>query len=112
MTRHAVERLLDIHEALTFICEHVGGRLEAPDIEDEMALHAVLFNLIVIGEAAKHVGDEVTADAPQVRWRDYAGLRDVIAHQYFRLQKDLIEQTVRAELPALRDAVAALLRRR
>lgn len=109
MTRDGKERLLDVQEAITFIAEHVGGTLEAPEIDDEMALHAVLFNLIVIGEAIKRVGDDVTARAPEVRWSDYAGLRDVIAHQYFRLQKELIEATVSRELPTLRIVVQRLL---
>lgn len=47
--------------------------------------------------------------APDVPWANYAGLRDVIAHQYFRIQTQIIESTVRRDLPALRRAVRELL---
>ncbi len=55
--------------------------------------------LMVLGEAAKNVDAELRASAPGVRWSDSAGLRDVIAHQYFRIQTQIIEDTVREELP-------------
>lgn len=42
-------------------------------------------------------------------WSDYAGLRDVIAHQYFRVQTQIIENTVRRDLPRLAEAVERLL---
>jgi uncharacterized protein with HEPN domain len=53
MTRRAQERLLDIRNAIDFIEAHVGGSVSAPSIAGPLVLHAVLFNLIVIGEAAK-----------------------------------------------------------
>lgn len=109
MTRDAQERLRDIVEAVSFVEAHVGGSLVDPDISDAMALHAVLFNFIVVGEAAKRVDKELRDEAPEVRWRDYAGLRDIIAHQYFRIQKQIIEDTVRKDLPTLQSAVARLL---
>lgn len=109
MTRHASERLHDIYEALGFIRTHVGGSLAEPKINDALVLHAVLFNLIVIGEAAKSIDDELRAAAPEVPWSDYAGLRDVIAHQYFRVQTQIIENTVRRDLPSLAEAVERLL---
>jgi uncharacterized protein with HEPN domain len=109
MTRDARERLEDIREALGFIREHVGGNLAEPKIADPLVLHAVLFNLIVIGEAAKSIGDELRDTAPDVPWGDYAGLRDVIAHQYFRVQTQIIENTVRRDLQSLADVVDRLV---
>ena len=109
MTRNAPGRLQDIHDALGSIRTHVGGSLGEPKIADELVLHAVLFNLIVVGEAAKSIDDELRAAAPDVPWSDYAGLRDVIAHQYFRVQTQIIENTVRRDLPRLSLAVERLL---
>jgi uncharacterized protein with HEPN domain len=69
----------------------------------------VLFNLMVIGEAAKHIDDDLRSEAPDVPWSSYAGLRDVIAHQYFRVQRKIVKDTVRRDLPSLRAAIDRLL---
>jgi uncharacterized protein with HEPN domain len=108
VTRDSRERLRDILEALDAIALYVGGSLLEPSIDEPVVLDAVLFRLLVIGEAAKNVDDELQAAAPGVPWSDYADLRDVIAHQYFRVQKQIIENTVRNDLPTLRTAVERL----
>ncbi len=109
MTREVKDRVSDIREALEAIQEHVGGSLAEPDVESSLVLHAVLFNLLVIGEAAKSIDDELRAASPEVSWADYAGLRDIIAHQYFRIQRQIIEDTIRKDLPALKVTVDRLL---
>ena len=109
MTRDPRERLLDIRDAVDAIESHAGGSLTEPNLDSAIALHAVLFNLMVIGEAAKNVGDDLKALAPEVPWDDVAGLRDVIAHRYFRIEREILEETVRRDLPALSEAVARML---
>jgi|1185.fasta_scaffold1160362_1 uncharacterized protein with HEPN domain len=109
MRRDVRERLRDIGEALQYVEQHVGGSLDAPVIDAPATLHAVLFNLMVIGEAVKNLDADLRANAPDVPWRDYAGLRDMITHQYFRLKPEIIQDTVRNDLPPLRAAVDRLL---
>lgn len=109
MTRDAHERLQDIAEAVAAITEYVGGSLTTPSIDGPVVLDAVLFRLLVIGEAAKRLDAATLAGAPGIPWSSYAGLRDVIAHQYFRVQRQIIEETVRRDLPRLKAAVEALL---
>jgi uncharacterized protein with HEPN domain len=109
MSREDRERLFDIVEALEAIRDYVGGSLEEPSIDSPVVLDAVLFRLIVVGEAAKHISAERLEGAPDIRWRDIAGLRDIIAHEYFRIQKQIIEDTVRRDLPQLLRALHDLL---
>jgi uncharacterized protein with HEPN domain len=108
MSRGERQRLHDIVEALEMIRDYVGGSLEEPSVGDPVVLDAVLFRLMVIGEAAKNLSAELEG-ATDIRWRDIAGLRDVIAHQYFRIQKQIIEDTVKRDLPELLRAVEAML---
>ena len=109
MSRDGRERLHDIVEAVEMIREYVGGSLEEPSIDGPVILDAVLFRLMVIGEAAKNVGAEMLEATTDIRWSDIAGLRDVIAHQYFRIQKQIIQDTVKRDLPELLRAVEELL---
>jgi hypothetical protein len=48
-------------------------------VREPIVLDAVLYNLIVVGEAAKHLEEEARAKVPDVRWSDYAGLRNLLA---------------------------------
>jgi uncharacterized protein with HEPN domain len=67
MSREDRERLFDIVEALEAIRDYVGGSLEEPSIGGPIVLDAVLFRLIVIGEAAKHISAERLEGAPDIR---------------------------------------------
>jgi uncharacterized protein with HEPN domain len=109
VSRDERERLRDIVEALEAIREYVGGSLEDPSIGGPIALDAILFRLIVIGEAVKNVSTELLEGAADIRWNDIAGLRDIIAHEYFRIQRQIIEDTVKRDLPELLGAVENLL---
>jgi uncharacterized protein with HEPN domain len=109
LSRDERERLTDILQALDAIAEYAGGHLDHVSIDEPVVLDAVLLRLIIIGEAIKNVGPELRAQAPDVPWASYAGLRDLIAHQYFRIQAQIIENTLRRDLPVLRAAVLDLL---
>jgi uncharacterized protein with HEPN domain len=109
VSRDERERLRDIVEALEAIREYVGGSLEKPTINGPVVLDAILFRLIVIGEAVKNVSTERLEAAAGMRWSDIAGLRDIIAHEYFRIQRQIIEDTVKRDLPELLRAVENLL---
>lgn len=109
MSRDARERLQDILEAIRAIAGYVGGSLDKPNITDAVVLDAILFRLLVIGEAAKNVDAVLKEEASEIPWSDYAGLRDIIAHQYFRVQKRIIEDTIRRDLPKLESTVERLL---
>ena len=73
---------------------------------------AVLYNLVVIGEAAAHLGDDTRAGAPQIPWPKIVGLRNLLAHKYFRIDTDIVSEIVRTQLAALEEAAEALLKSR
>lgn len=74
-------------------------------IEDDATRDAVLFNLLVIGEAVKGLGEDTREAAPEVPWRSVAGVRDVLVHHYFAVDSAIVETTVRKDLAALKQAV-------
>ncbi len=55
---------------------------------DEKAMYATVRALEIIGEATKRLPTQLRERQPLVPWRDLAGLRDVIIHQYDRVQID------------------------
>lgn len=69
---------------------------------------AVVYNLLVIGEAVKNLDESVRSRDTAVRWADISGMRDLLAHEYFRVDPKIIERTVRRDLTDLDRAVARL----
>jgi uncharacterized protein with HEPN domain len=76
-----------------------------------MIQDAVVRNLQIIGEAAKKVSPETRAASPDLPWRDMAGMRDRIVHDYFGVSLDIVWDVVTNHLPAVRESVQKLLRK-
>ena len=66
-----------------------------------MVLDAVLRNLEVVGEAAKHVPNDLRARISGVEWKKIAGMRDWIAHAYYRVDDDIVWDVVETKIPEL-----------
>lgn len=65
--------------------------------------------MTIIGEAVKGVPRAVRERYPEVPWRDVAGMRDKVTHEYFGVDLRRVYETVRKDLPVLRSAVARIL---
>ncbi len=76
---------------------------------DKLRLRAVERCLSVLGEAAKRVPDSIRAQHPHIPGRAMAGLRDVLVHDYFGVDLDVVRDVVENELPALRMQLQALI---
>jgi uncharacterized protein with HEPN domain len=110
VTRRERDRLKDIKDAIVTIREHLAGAEQGPAQEDEALLHdALLFQLVVIGEAVKHLAPETRNSTPEIPWANIAGLRDLIAHEYFRIGIDRVLQIADRDLPSLEQAIDGLL---
>ena len=81
-------------------------------LRDTRTQDAVVRNLEIIGQAVRDLGvDKLAAEFPSVRWRQIAGLRNVLAHQYLGVDLGLTWNVIERELSPLRDAIEALLSR-
>jgi len=99
-------RLEDILEAIGRVREY------APLTDDALAgaVHdAILYTLVVIGEAAARLSDEVRASAPEIPWPQVVGLRNLLAHEYFRVDAEIIGEILDKQLSQLETTVEALL---
>jgi uncharacterized protein with HEPN domain len=66
--------------------------------------------LQVLGEAAKRVSDPTRALSPNVPWRSITGFRDVLIHDYFGVDLDVVCDVVFVKVPALQVELRVLLR--
>ena len=101
--------LEDILDATRKIRAYTKGLSQTVFLQDDKTFDAVVRNLEIIGEAAKSVPDTVRADAPGVEWKKIAGLRDILIHEYFGIDGDIVWDIVQHKLPSLETAVKQLL---
>ncbi len=115
MTRTLAERLTDIREAARDLIDIVGAMDDAafhalPNA-DRIAYRALKNALSELGETVKTLPRDVTDRHPDVDWRGFAGLRDIVSHGYFGLRQDLLWPIVHDEVPRLFASVEAELNR-
>lgn len=109
MSRDEIMYLQDIAESCDKILRFTAG-LSQPDLMgDEKTYDAVVRNLEIIGEAAKHVGEDLRRQMSEIEWRKAAGLRDMLAHAYFGIDNDILWDVVQNKVPPLARAISAFL---
>ena len=109
MSREWELYLEDILESCEKILRFTEGLTFEQFTNDERTYDAVVRNLEIIGEAAKHIPDDIRVVLPNIEWRKAAGLRDMLAHAYFGIDNDILWDIVRNKVPELADAVRGFL---
>jgi uncharacterized protein with HEPN domain len=110
VSRDERERLRDIRAAILAVHGHLSELGKEPAAAHASLLHdALLYQFVVIGEAVKNLAPETRDSAPEIPWADVAGLRDLIAHEYFRIEIERILDIVKRDLPPLEQAIERLL---
>lgn len=101
--------LEDILEATRKITAYTGSLSKAAFLEDEKTFDAVVRNLEVIGEAVKKLPENLRAKHSAVEWKKIVGLRDILIHEYFGLDAEIVWDIVQNKVPALDREVRTML---
>ena len=101
--------LIDVANAVRSVVGFVADRSKFEFDSDMLLQSAVLHQLLVLGEAVRRLTAEFRAAHPEIDWRGYAGLRNVLIHQYDNVDLDEVWKIVVDELPKLDRWIAPLL---
>jgi uncharacterized protein with HEPN domain len=96
-----VDSLLDIIELIGRIERQTGGLTRESFLDDPDVQDATAYRLLAIGEAAKDLSDDLKARHPHIPWRQILGMRNILAHEYFIRESEIIWETLKVGLPEL-----------
>ncbi len=102
------DRLQDILDAIDQIeVEQIKGRVafeSSPLIQVWMVHH-----LMIVGEAVRSIDPAVRQRYPSIPWRQIAGMRNILVHDYFRINQEIVWETVEKHIPPLKAETQAIL---
>jgi uncharacterized protein with HEPN domain len=94
-------------------CDFLVSRYRALSFEEfcknKEATNAACRSLEVIGEATKNVHPDIKLKYPDVDWKRMAGIRDVIIHDYFSLDFEIIWDTIQSDIPELKKHIEKIV---
>lgn len=112
MSRDPSLYLADIEESCRLIIAYTAGMSAAQFRADRKTVDAVVRNLEIIGEAAKHLPASEKERRADLDWRRIAGFRDVLIHAYFGVDLDIVWDVVSTKIADLPQTVMGLQRPR
>jgi uncharacterized protein with HEPN domain len=101
--------LEDILEAINLI-ENITDGLDFVDFFEHKEIFWAVVKLVeIIGEAVKNIPGKIREDYPQIPWRNIAGMRDKLVHEYWAIDEQMIWQVIVKELPDLKSTIMNLV---
>ena len=95
--------------ACGLIVDFVQGMTLGDFLADRRSHSAVAYQLVIIGEATKHLSKPFRDSHDAVPWREMAGMRDILVHDYLKLDISILWRTAIYNVPALAATVTLML---
>ena len=105
-------RVDDILTAIDRIESYTTGMTYDAFAADQKTIDAVVRNFEVMGEAARHVDEQLAQRAPDVPWNDIRDMRNILIHGYFGVDVATVWKTILDDLPSLKGALRSLIEAR
>lgn len=97
-----------ILESIEHIKNYVAGQTYTRFKESVQLQDCLIRRLEIIGEAIKNLPDDLRNNHPQVPWKNIAGMRDMLIHEYFGVDLELTWKVVTKEIPKLKKQILAI----
>lgn len=101
-------RIRDILEAIDKIEQYTKNITLSEFKKNTLVTDAVIRNFEIIGEASVHIPEEFRHLHPDVPWKQMAAMRNLLIHEYFGVNDELVWQTIQVRLPILKQLLLPL----
>lgn len=101
MKREYVDYLDDLIAAMDKAMQFVSGMKYKDFVNDDKTAYAVIRAIEIIGEASKKIPSSIKIKYPGIPWKEMAGMRDKLIHEYFGVKLDIVWDTIKNEIPEL-----------
>jgi uncharacterized protein with HEPN domain len=91
------------------ILQFTQGLSKDQFLADLKTIRATAFEVGMLGEAAKFIPDEIKARYADIPWRSIIAVRNIIVHEYFRIDEEILWQTVNEDILPLREKLKRIL---
>jgi uncharacterized protein with HEPN domain len=108
--RSWTERVRDILDAIAEIEGFVADMTDERFAQDHRTQKAVVADLVILGEAAASIPDDIAERYSDVPWRLMRDMRNRLIHIYFEIDHAIVWETIQKDLPVLGEQLKALLR--
>jgi len=106
MSKRGVELYInDINDAIRKINKYMRGLSYAEFARNEQLIDAVIRNLSIIGEAVIYIPKEIKSKNPEVSWQEIVSMRNKVSHEYFGVDKSILWETIKKDLPEFKKQI-------
>lgn len=107
--RSAKPILTEILAAIDGINAAIAGKTLDDFRQEWLLRHGIERGLEIISEAARHLPDELIAEAPEIPWKEIRGIGNILRHEYHKTSDTIVWAVVTDHLPGLRETTLRLL---
>ena len=107
--RNDPKRLQDILQAIDTIFQYMDGRDMQEFLADKKSYHAVIYNIMIIGEAANMLTFEFRESHSELQWRQITNMRNFLIHGYHNVEEDLVWEAISVDLHPIREKIVKYL---
>lgn len=101
-------RLQDMLEAIKLLEKNLLPGVALHSL-DELKFLGVVHCLEILGEACRYVSDELRNKFPEVPWREISNMRNILIHQYFKVDVEKVEKAINKDIPELKVKIERIL---
>lgn len=104
--RSSILFLKDILTSISLVEKYIKGQTSSTFSHNQKTIDAVVRNIEIIGEAAKNLPKTITQKYPGIPWQRVISMRNKISHEYFGIDTEILWETIKKDLPLLKEELS------